>query len=63
MAVRCLDPEQHESLGRGIGELGLVVQIQLLEDFQDVIEAAQDLPPLLIFPLEHREQLTCWRQR
>jgi hypothetical protein len=62
-AVGCLDAEHDKSLRRGVGQLGLVVQIQLLEGFQDVVETAQDLPPLLIFPLEHREQLTCWRRR
>jgi hypothetical protein len=56
-AVRCLDPEEHQALCGGISQLGLVVQIQLLESFQYVVEAAQNLPPLLIFPLEHRHSL------
>jgi hypothetical protein len=30
------------------------VEIELLEGFQDVIEPAQNLAPVLIFPLEHR---------
>jgi len=43
--VGLLYPEHDERLGDVVRKLCLVVKIQLLEALQDVIEAAQTLPP------------------
>ena len=52
------DPEHHEALRRVVGQLSTVVEIELLEGFQDVIETPQALPALLIIVrLEHRDSL------
>ena len=51
--MRLLDPQHHERLGDMIGELCLVVEIELLEAFQDVVQTAQTAPPLLVSAL-HR---------
>jgi hypothetical protein len=37
-----------------IGQLRLVVKIELLERFENVIETAQTLPPILIGPVKQR---------
>ena len=52
--VGVLDAEHHQPFGREVGEVGLLVKIELLEGLQDVIETAQDLASLLVFAGEHR---------
>jgi hypothetical protein len=37
-----------------VGQLSLVMQIELLERFENVIETPQTLPPILIGPILHR---------
>jgi hypothetical protein len=37
-----------------VGQLCLVVKVELLERFENVIETAQPLTPILIGPVKHR---------
>ena len=52
--MRLFDAQHHERLRDVIRQLGLVVKIQLLEAFQNVVQTAQTGPPLLVSPLQHR---------
>jgi hypothetical protein len=49
-----VDAQQDERLRHVIGQLRLVVQVQLLERFENVIETPQPLPAILIGPVKHR---------
>src|SRR5712692_603194 len=51
---RLLDAQSDQALGDHVGEFGSIVQVQLLERFEDVIEAPQPLSPLLICFPQHR---------
>src|SRR5207245_8328040 len=42
--VRLLDAKQHERLGDVVGQLSLVMQVELFEALQNVIQAAQSSP-------------------
>ena len=53
-AVRTIDTQQDEGFRNVIRQLGLVVKVELLERFENVVEPAQTLPPILIGPVEHR---------
>ena len=48
------DSEQDKRFSNMVGQLSLVVKIELLKVFQDVIEAAQTSPPLGFSPAQHR---------
>jgi len=52
--VRLLDAEHHKRLGNVVGQLGLVVEVQLLEAFENVIEAAQTSAPFGFTGPQHR---------
>src|SRR5438270_433465 len=43
--MRLLDAEHDQRLGDVVGQIGLVVQVQLFETLEDVIEAAQATSP------------------
>src|SRR5258706_5211175 len=53
-AVGPVDAEQDQGLCHGIGQLCLVVEVQLLQRFEDVVQPSQTPPPILIGPVEHR---------
>src|SRR3989442_6804223 len=43
--MRLLDAKQDERLGDVVGQLSLVMQVELFEALQNVIEAAESSPP------------------
>jgi hypothetical protein len=55
--VRLLDPQQDECLGHVVGQVCFVVEVQLLQRFENVIQPAQTPAPVLIGPVEHRRKL------
>jgi hypothetical protein len=52
-AMGSVDTQQDEGLRNVVGQLCLVVEVELLQRFEDVIQPAQTLPPILIGPVEH----------
>ena len=62
-AVGPLDSKKDQGLRHMIGQLRLVVKIQLLERLEDVIETAQTLSPILIGPVKQCSQLNNLWQR
>ena len=44
--MRRLDPEHDERLRDVVGQIRLVMEVQLFEAFQDVVETAQRSAPL-----------------
>ena len=52
--MRLLDAEHHKRLGNVVGQLGLVVEVQLFEAFENVIETAQTSAPLGLARPQHR---------
>jgi hypothetical protein len=53
-AVGLLDAQQDKRLGDIVWQLRLVVKIELLKRFENVIEATQTLSPILIGPVKQR---------
>ena len=53
-AVRAVDAQHDERFGDVVGQLGLVVKVELLERLENVIEPAKALSPILIGPIQHR---------
>src|SRR5712692_3737363 len=53
-AVRFLDAQQDQPLGQVVVELSPVVQVQLLQGFEDVIKTPQTGPAILILRTDHR---------
>jgi hypothetical protein len=49
-----VDAQHDQRLRHVIGQLCLVVKVELLERFENVIETAQSLPPILIGPVKQR---------
>jgi hypothetical protein len=49
-----VNAQQDQRFGYVVGQLSLVVKVELLERFENVIEPAQTLPPILIGPVKHR---------
>src|SRR6266851_4705947 len=53
-AVRFLDAQQDQPLRQVVVELSPVVQVQLLQGFEDVIKTPQTGPAILILRMDHR---------
>src|SRR6266851_8923005 len=53
-AVRFLDAQQDQPLRKVVVELSPVVQVQLLQGFEDVIKTPQTGPAILILRTDHR---------
>jgi hypothetical protein len=49
-----VDAQQDERLRDVIGQLSLVVQIELFERFENIVETPQTLPAILIASVKHR---------
>jgi len=54
--VRPLDAEQDESFGEVVAELSAVVKVHLFERFEDVVQAPQRAPALLILCVDHSDK-------
>jgi hypothetical protein len=52
--VRRVNTQHDQGLGHVVSQLNLVVKVELLERFENVIEPAQTLAPILIGPVKHR---------
>src|SRR5438093_3397765 len=52
--VRPFDAQKDQPLRQSVGELGPVVQVHLLQGFEDVIKTAQTGPAILILRTDHR---------